>query len=187
MRSVAPYDLIAGGFRRPRAASSFLSDQKATKESPGDGSGEHQMVLLVARPPGPPFTGELGSETRRNCTGAGWPLTPCLSPARCHCAAKAEGGPCYPFRRASPGAPPWCGGHRMAHPCRARPPGRAVRTFPLGGRWPEGPDEGAPPATGPLFIVGTARPVVAPHANGHCCLSCPPHRGGAPGKARLNG
>ena len=35
------------------AASGFLSDQKATKESPGDGSGEHQVVLLVARPPDP--------------------------------------------------------------------------------------------------------------------------------------
>ena len=57
MRSVAPYDLIAGGFRRPRAASSFLSDQKATKESPGDGSGEHQVVLLVARPPAPFYEG----------------------------------------------------------------------------------------------------------------------------------
>src|SRR5699024_6610094 len=41
-----PFDL--GGFRRLWAASGFLSDQKATKESPGDGSGEHRVVLLVA-------------------------------------------------------------------------------------------------------------------------------------------
>ena len=40
-------------FRRLWAASGFLSDQKATKESPGDGSGEHQVVLLVACPPDP--------------------------------------------------------------------------------------------------------------------------------------
>ena len=39
------------------AASSFLSDQKAAKESPGDGSGEHQVVLLVARPPDPVYGG----------------------------------------------------------------------------------------------------------------------------------
>ena len=37
------------------AASGFLSDQKATKESPGSGSGEHQVVLLVARPPDPVY------------------------------------------------------------------------------------------------------------------------------------
>ena len=39
------------------AASGFLSDQKATKESPGEGSGEHQVVLLVARPPVPVYGG----------------------------------------------------------------------------------------------------------------------------------
>ena len=39
------------------AASGFLSDQKATKESPGDGSGEHQVVLLVACPPDPIYGG----------------------------------------------------------------------------------------------------------------------------------
>ena len=48
-----PFDLRR--FRRLWAASGFLSDQKATKESPGDGSGEHQVVLLVARPPGPMY------------------------------------------------------------------------------------------------------------------------------------
>ena len=74
---------------------------------------------LSRPPPGPPFTGELGTKTRRKCTGAGWPLTPCLSPARCHCAAKPEGCLCYPFRRASPGASPWCGGCRTMQflPC----------------------------------------------------------------------
>ena len=39
------------------AASSFLSDQKETKESPGDGSGEHQVVLLVACPRAPVYEG----------------------------------------------------------------------------------------------------------------------------------
>ena len=54
----ALYLLILGHFAAP-AASGFLSDQKATKESPGDGSGEHQVVLLVARPPGPRLRGSL--------------------------------------------------------------------------------------------------------------------------------
>ena len=39
------------------AASGFLSDQKATKESPGSGSGEHQVVLLVACPRTPVYGG----------------------------------------------------------------------------------------------------------------------------------
>ena len=39
------------------AASGFLSDQKATKESPGEGSGEHQVVLLVAHPRTPVYGG----------------------------------------------------------------------------------------------------------------------------------
>ena len=43
-----------GDFAAP-AASGFLSDQKATKESPGDGSGEHQVVLLVAHPRTPVY------------------------------------------------------------------------------------------------------------------------------------
>ena len=33
--------------------------------------------------------------------------------------AKPEGCFCYPLRRASPGAPPWCSGCRRPHPCRA--------------------------------------------------------------------
>ena len=48
-RRVCTAPLDWGHFAAP-AASSFLSDQKATKESPGDGSGEHQVVLLVACP-----------------------------------------------------------------------------------------------------------------------------------------
>ena len=44
-----PYHLIWGDFAAP-AASPFWSDPKGAKRSPGDGSGEHQVVLLVARP-----------------------------------------------------------------------------------------------------------------------------------------
>ena len=51
--------LISGGGFAAAAASGFLSDQKATKESPGDGSGEHQVVLLVACPPDPRLRGSL--------------------------------------------------------------------------------------------------------------------------------
>ena len=50
---------ISGGCFAAAAASGFLSDQKATKESPGDGSGEHQVVLLVACPPDPRLRGSL--------------------------------------------------------------------------------------------------------------------------------
>ena len=53
------------------------------------------------------------------CTGAGWPLTHNRPPARCHCAAKPEGRPCYPLKRACPVAPPWCDGDRVVQflPC----------------------------------------------------------------------
>ena len=101
-----------GCFAAP-AASPFWSDPKGAKRSPGDGSGEHQVVLLVARLPGPPITRELDSKAGHKCTGAGWPLTHRRSPARCHCVANPEGCLCYPFRRAFPGAPPWCGGRRF--------------------------------------------------------------------------
>ena len=108
------------------AASSFLSDQKATKESPGVCSdGQVTSILIWMWPvhsrytPRPPLRGELDSKARRKNTGAGWPLTPYLSPARCHCVAKPESCPCYPFRRASTGAPPWCSVYRMLQPCRA--------------------------------------------------------------------
>ena len=39
------------------APGDFLTDEKVTKESPGDGSGEHRVVLLVARPPDPHLRG----------------------------------------------------------------------------------------------------------------------------------
>ena len=96
----ALYLLIGGYFAAP-AASPFWSDPKGAKRSPGEGFGEHQVVLLVAHPR-TPFTGELGTKTRRKCTGAGWPLTHRRSPARCHCAAKPEGRPCYPLRTRLP-------------------------------------------------------------------------------------
>ena len=59
------------------------------------------------------------------------------------------------FRRGGPMWPPAgapCAPLRMVRPCRARPPRRGVRTFPLGGRWPAGPDEGA--ACGTFAVNG---------------------------------
>ena len=53
------------------AASGFLSDQKATKESPGEGSGEHQVVLLVARPPDPRYEESLIRKTGINVPARG--------------------------------------------------------------------------------------------------------------------
>ena len=54
-----PYLLIWGKFRRQRAASPFWSDPKGAKRSPGDGSGEHQVVLSVACPRAPVYEGSL--------------------------------------------------------------------------------------------------------------------------------
>ena len=109
---LAPRRLIWGNFAAP-AASSFLSDQKATKESPGVCSdGQVTSILIWMWPahsrytPGPPFTGELDSGAWCNCTGAGWPLTYRRSPARCHCAAKPESYRLYPLKRASTGRSP---------------------------------------------------------------------------------
>ena len=53
-----PHRLLWGNFAAP-AASPFWSDPKGAKRSPGDGSGEHQMVLLVARPPDPRYEESL--------------------------------------------------------------------------------------------------------------------------------
>ena len=102
-----------GGFRRRRAASPFWSDPKGAKRSPVVCSdGQVTSILIWMWPahsrytPGPPLRGELGSEAWCKCTGAGWPLTPRRPPARCHCAAKSEGRPCYPLKRASTGRSP---------------------------------------------------------------------------------
>ena len=43
-------DLLIGGYFAAPAASPFWSYPKGAKRSPGDGSGEYHMVLLVARP-----------------------------------------------------------------------------------------------------------------------------------------
>ena len=49
--------LPSGRFRRPWAAGFFLSDQKETKESPGDGSA-WTLRVQIRLTPGPPFTGD---------------------------------------------------------------------------------------------------------------------------------
>ena len=123
---IGPYVLIAERFRRRRAASPFWSDPKGAKRSPGVCSdGQVTSILIWMWPvhsrytPRPPLRGELDSKARRKNTGAGWPLTHNRSPARCHCVAKPESCPCYPLRRAFPGAPPWCSVYRMLQPCRA--------------------------------------------------------------------
>ena len=60
---IVPHILFQGGFRRQRAASPFWSDPKGAKRSPGDGSGEHQVVLSVACPRAPVYEGSLVRET----------------------------------------------------------------------------------------------------------------------------
>ena len=106
-----PFDL--GGFRRRRAASPIWSDPKGAKRSPVVCSdGQVTSILIWMWPahscytPGPPITGELGSEDWHKCTGAGWPLTHRRPPARCHCAARPEGCLCYPFRTRLPWSSP---------------------------------------------------------------------------------
>ena len=113
----APCRLV-GGISPPAGGEPLLERSKRGEKIAGGGHvGPYGPPMLST--PGPPFTGELGTKTRRKCTGAGWPLTHRRSPARCHCAAKPENCPCYPLRRASPGVPPWCGGYRMVQfsPC----------------------------------------------------------------------
>ena len=50
------FRFLAGRFRRLRAASDFLNDEKVTKESPGDAADGH-FVPIGPLTPGPPFTG----------------------------------------------------------------------------------------------------------------------------------
>src|SRR5699024_1543981 len=104
----APLDL--GGFRRPGGEPLLERSKRGEKIAGGGHVGPYGPPMLST--PGPPFTGELGSWAWWKCTGAGWPLTHNRPPARCHCAARPEGCPCYPLRRASPSAPPWCVGCR---------------------------------------------------------------------------
>ncbi len=105
---IGPYVLF-WGISPPAGGEPLLERSKRGEKIAGGGHvGPYGPPMMAT--PGPPFTRGAWFGGWWKYTGAGWPLTPGPSPARCHCAAKPEGCLCYPFRRASPGASPWCGG-----------------------------------------------------------------------------
>ena len=119
-------DHIAGNSAAP-AAGFFLSDQKETKESPGDGSAWTPCVQIRLTP-GPPFTGDAlfwpCGRGRR-----GWPpegrcslLAAALLNLRgrwfCLFTARLDGAAYTVFRRGTPGCPLW--GSHYGAPARAQ-------------------------------------------------------------------
>ena len=124
-----PYRLIQRGFRRPGGEPLLERSKRGEKIAGVCSDGQVTSILIWMWPvhshytPGPPFTGELGTGVWWKYTGAGWPLTHNRPPARCHCAVKPEGRPCYPFKTRLPWSlPRGAVGIGAAQPCRGRHP-----------------------------------------------------------------